>query len=431
MRRRRRRSSPQAKVCPVVGAKLLSQTKEHIPVIIGFKNGSFNEYNNKVSSMSLSVKHELPIVNGMACNLSIHSISELKKDPNIDYIWFDSKVFALLDIANPLVVSEFPHKEGYDGDGITVAVVDTGVSPHKDLTTPVNRIVGFKDIVNRKSAPYDDNGHGTHVSGIIASNGRSSGGKYAGIAPKAKILGVKALDKSGSGSTSDIIKAIEWVINTKNEYDTKILNLSLGSPASKSYRTDPLAQAAEKAARAGLTVVVAAGNSGPAKKTILSPGIAPSVITVGAVDDNKTPDRTDNTIAPFSSRGPTVDGLRKPDVVAPGVDIMSLSNTSMSGYHSLSGTSMATPVVSGGIALLYQKHENIRPSQVKSMIKRSCVSIEKAQSVTDEGSGMINLKNLFREEVVEDANPETSYNGFFGNNVVVYLLIFLVLYNWI
>jgi len=252
------------------------------------------------------------------------------EDPEVEYISFDNKVFALLDIANSSIGSEIPHKNGLMGEGITVAIIDTGVSPHSDLVKPQNRIVGFKDFVNNRNNPYDDNGHGTHVAGIIGSNGYSSNGKYAGIAPKANILAVKALDENGSGDTSAVVSALQWIIDTKDDYNTKIVNISLGSPATNSYKSDPLVNAVDEAIKAGLTVVVAAGNSGPSSKTILSPGNSPSAITVGAVDDNKTPELDDDFIAPFSSRGPTKDGITKPDVVAPGVDIMSLSDLSFS-----------------------------------------------------------------------------------------------------
>ncbi|EOD00181.1 intracellular alkaline serine proteinase [Caldisalinibacter kiritimatiensis] len=378
--------------------------------------------------MSNKVKHQLPLVDGVACEMSLEAINKLSEDPDIEYISFDSKVFALLDIANESISSSFPHQEGYTGEGITVAVIDTGVAPHNDLTRPTNRIVGFKDFVNDRSKPYDDNGHGTHVAGIIASSGYSSNGKYTGVAPKANILGIKALDESGSGSTSDIISAIQWVIDTKDVYNTKVLNLSLGSPANEPYYSDPLAKAAEAANDAGITVVVAAGNSGPSKNTILSPGISPSVITVGAIDDNKTPEISDDTIADFSSRGPTNDGLKKPDLVAPGVDIMSLSNNKLDGYTSLSGTSMATPLVAGTAALMYQKNSNLTPKAIKSSLKNSCTSIE--ENYDEQGSGVLNLKKLFESPIKEtpiNEEEKTVSKGLFGDGFIVVVLIVILL----
>ncbi len=414
------------KICPVLSAKLLSKSKEEVPVIVSVKDKDSNNLSNKVFGMSGRVKYNLPLVGGIACNMNIKDVQRLSQDPNVDYICFDSKVFALLDIATKSIGCQIPFAEGYKGKGITIAVIDTGVSPHSDLTKPKNRIIGFKDFVNDKSRPYDDNGHGTHVAGIIASNGYSSDGKYAGVAPEANILAVKALDEDGSGNTSDIISAIQWVIETKDVYNTKILNLSLGTPVTDPYTSDPLVKACNEAINAGITVVVAAGNSGPASKTILSPGNGPNVITVGAVDDNKTVEVDDDAIAPFSSRGPTKEGFKKPDVVAPGVDIMSLSNTKLDGYKSLSGTSMATPFVSGSAALLHEKNKNLRPSSIKSNLMSTCISLN--DSYNNQGTGIISLDNLFNSQIRE-ATPaqHPATNNVFNENIIIIILVLLLL----
>lgn len=195
-------------VCPVLSAKLSSRSKEDIPVIISMKNSDNSKLTSMVSSMSTGIKKELPIVDGIACSLSAESINRLKKHPDVEYISFDSKVFALLDTTNETLGTNFAHDEGFTGKGVTVAVVDTGVSTHPDLVKPTNRIIGFKDFINQKTSPYDDNGHGTHISGIIASNGISSNGRFKGLAPDASILSVKALDETGGGSTSDIVSAM-------------------------------------------------------------------------------------------------------------------------------------------------------------------------------------------------------------------------------
>ncbi|MFA5577770.1 MAG: S8 family peptidase, partial [Tissierellaceae bacterium] len=218
--------------------------------------------------------------------------------------------------------------------------------------------------------------HGTHVAGIIAGNGFSSMGKYMGIAPKANIVGVKALDSQGSGNSSDIIEAISYIIETKDSYGTRIINLSLGSPSNIPCHKDPLCKAVDAATKAGLIVIAAAGNSGPRQGTILSPGISNSVITVGASDDRGTIDTSDDTIAPFSSRGPTTEGIMKPDVVAPGVNIRSLSNIDLDGYSSLSGTSMATPLVSGAIALLLNEYGPLETQEIKKRIIESCIDLK-------------------------------------------------------
>src|SRR5690606_33155351 len=158
-----------------------------------------------------------------------------------------------------------------------------------------------------------------------AGNGFQSEGLYAGAAPEADIVGVKVLDFSGGGRLSTVIRGIEWCIENKEKYGIRILSLSLGSPALESYRHDPLAQAAEKAWHKGIVVCAAAGNDGPNRGTISTPGNHPLIITVGAVDDRNTVSREDDVRAPFSSLGPTPDGLIKPDIYAPGTDIISLN----------------------------------------------------------------------------------------------------------
>lgn len=238
--------------------------------------------------------------------------------------------------------------------------------------------------------------HATHVAGIIGGNGYSSRGKYLGVAPKSNILAIKALDKNGGGSTSKVIEAISYVIETKDKYNTRIINLSIGTPANNICDNDPLCKVVNKAIEAGLVVVAAAGNSGPSRGTILSPGTNQNVITVGAVDDKRTPNTSDDTIASFSSRGPTLEGLQKPDLVAPGVSINSLSNTKSDSYVPLSGTSMATPLVSGSIALLLNKYTNLTPFEVKSMLMNSCIDLKDLK--VHQGAGMLNLKNLFNSD---------------------------------
>lgn len=265
--------------------------------------------------------------------------------------------------------------------------------------------------------------HGTHVAGIIAGNGLSSNGKYMGVAPKANILGIKALDEYGGGSTSDIIAAISYVVETKDKYNTKIINISLGTPANNSCDKDPLCKAVDMAVKAGLIVIAAAGNSGPKEGTILSPGISRNVITVGAVDDKRTIDPSDDTIAPFSSRGPTIEGLMKPDIVAPGVNIKSLSNTKLDSYASLSGTSMATPLVSGSVALLLNKHGNLSPQEIRDRITASCIDLK--ESKENQGAGMLNLKMLFGDTINKIENNQ-QVNSIFGESEIFESILILL-----
>lgn len=422
-----------SKLCPILGAKIMSQSNEELPVIVQLRRED-DRLEDGIINLSTKVKKRLSIIKGIACNLDTEAIYRLANNPDIEFISFDVKVYALLDVSVPTMEARFPHDQGYRGAGVTIAVIDTGVAPHYDLTRPVNRIIGFKDFVNNKTSPYDDNGHGTHVAGIIAGNGYSSRGLYTGIAPEANILGIKALNSKGSGNMSDIIAAIEYVVESKDEYDTKIVNLSFGSPSNTNYLKDPLCKAVREAKNAGLIVVAAAGNSGPETRTIVSPGISPDVITVGAVDDKRTIDPSDDEIAEFSSRGPTNEGLIKPDVVAPGVNINSLSHTERDGYVSMSGTSMATPLISGSVALLLNKYGSLSPDEVKKKLMESCIDLK--DSRTNQGSGLVNLQKLFNEETnnknekemgKEEKREESS--SFLGKDILEELLtLFLVFY---
>lgn len=425
---RRLRSS---KICPILSAKLSSQAREDLPIII--QGRSHSKLNDLIFNMSGKVKSDLPLIDGIACNLNTESIYRLAEDIDTEYISFDSKVFALLDIASASVEANYPHNKGYMGEGVTVAIVDTGTSPHNDLLRPNERIIGFKDFVNNEASPYDDNGHGTHIAGIIAGSGYSSNGKYTGIAPKSNIVSIKALNENGSGNTSDIIKAISWTIETKDKYNTKIINLSLGSPVNNPCSKDPLCRAVKEATDNGLVVVVAAGNSGPSEESILSPGISPNVITVGAVDDKRTVDTRDDTIASFSSRGPTKEGLNKPDIVAPGVNINSLSHNKLNGYTSLSGTSMATPVISASAALLLGKESNLPPNLIKKRLIESCININEDRKA--QGTGMINLNKLFdnssknekRHHIIPNKKPFHSDNSPHIENFLILFIVFLLL----
>ena len=417
-----------AKLCPILSSKIMSQSREEVPIILQF-NQNATTLKENINGLATKVKTNLPIIDGFAGNMTTDTIYKIVNSPEIDYISFDSKVYTLLDIATSTMDVTFPHDKGYQGEGITIAVIDTGVAPHDDLIRPDNRIIGFKDIINKKELPYDDNGHGTHVAGIIAGNGYSSKGKYMGIAPKANILAIKALDENGGGSTSKVIEAISYVIDTKEKYNTKILNLSIGTPANSTCEKDPLCKAVEKAVQAGLIVVVAAGNNGPEEGTILSPGTSRYAITVGAVDDKRTIDHSDDTIAQFSSRGPTNEGELKPDIVAPGVNIKSLSNTKLDGYSSLSGTSMATPLVSGAIALLLNKYKDLKPHEVKNKLLKSCINLNFPEE--NQGAGMLNLKLLFNDESNTSTNnnppKSTDFGGELFDSIIVILIILFLL----
>ena len=311
---------------------------------------------------------------------------------------------------------------GYDGSGVGVAVIDSGITDwHDDLMQSgipgSQRIDQFVDLLNGRQAPYDDYGHGTHVAGIIAGNGYDSGGARTGIAPGVRLLILKVLDGSGRGRISDVIAAFEYVIQHRHEFNVRVINVSVGAGVSESYTTDFLAEASRRAVEQGIVVVAAAGNAGrrPDGRTqygaIAAPGNAPWVLTVGASSHMGTTDRNDDTIADFSSRGPTAfDRAAKPDLVAPGVGIESLSDpdsamfttkspylmngtepTSYPPYLSLSGTSQAAPAVAGTVALMLQANPSLTPNAIKAILQYTAEAHAEYDVMT-QGAGFLNAR---------------------------------------
>lgn len=380
------------KTCPFIQSIINSNINNSIPVIVSLKSEKAYSKSN-VAALSKRIKYELPIVNGFACDMNIQQIKNFYNHEDIDFISYDSRIHSIIYKAGKTIGVDKISSIPLTGKGITVAIIDTGIIMHKDLTYPSNRIVGFKDFLKNRQKPYDDNGHGTHISGLIASNGVSSKGKYKGIAPEANILSVKALDNEGNGKVSDILSSIQWVIQTRSIFNTKILNLSLGTAAQYSERFDPLVKAANKAIENGLIVVTAVGNNGPSQKSILSPSTSRHVISVGACDDRDDSEGRVLTIPTFSSRGPTRDRVKKPDLLAPGVDIISLSSTDAMGYTSLTGTSMSAPIVSGVVALMLQENPYMNHFEVKKRLIENCTRIGVNQF--EEGAGVLNLNKLF------------------------------------
>ena len=359
--------------------------------------------NKHVEPHHCAVIKKLQLIDSISANVTHTGIKKLCKQTYVSYVYLDHKVHTRLNIAAPAVGAAAAQKSGLTGKGVSIAIIDTGIYPHPDLTKPVNRIIAFKDFVGNRKTPYDDNGHGTHVSGDASGNGFSSKGKYKGTAPKASLVGVKVLDRNGSGDISKVIEGIQWVIHNRRRYNIRIINLSLGAAGVKKCSQDPLCQAVTKAWKSGIVVVAAAGNSGPSSGTIESPGINPFIITVGAVNDRRTIRQSDDIMAGFSSRGP-VSGSHKPDIVAPGSNIVSLRapNSQLSrglrsqivggSYLRLSGTSMATPIVAGAIAQILQRFPGMRPGQLKAMLKRKAVNL--GFKSTAQGSGEVNNRFL-------------------------------------
>lgn len=279
--------------------------------------------------------------------------------------------------------------ERFTGRNVGVAILDTGICSHPDLK---NQVISFVDFINGKEEMYDDNGHGTHVSGIVSGNGFSSFGAYKGIAPSAKLICLKVLDHNGDGNTNDVLKALEYVIENKENLGIRIVNISIGSiPKANNGERTRLIKGVEKAWDAGLCVVVAAGNNGPNPMSVTTPGISRKVITVGSSDRESMTDDSGRIRRNFSGRGPTPYCIVKPEVVAPGVGVRSCLYNS-SGYTVKSGSSMATAVVSGCLALLIEKYPDISNSEIKIRLFERCIDVNLPKN--QQGWGMIHLHSL-------------------------------------
>lgn len=279
------------------------------------------------------------------------------------------------------------HKMGYTGKHVTAAVLDTGVCLHPDYA---DRILAFRDMVNGRSVCYDDASHGSHVTGILAGNGRKSEGRYCGMAPDCRLVQVKVLDRNGEGNIHQILEAIDWVIDHRKQYEIRIMNISAGTTGQVNREgTDKLVDAVEKAWDAGLIVVAAAGNAGPGAMTVTAPGSSRKAITVGAAEPGRQ-------YYMYSGCGPTSECVCKPEVTVPGTNVMSCGvNWKNGGYYTRkSGTSMAAPVVSGAIALLLEKERDITNTQVKMRLKDAAVDLGLPRS--RQGWGMPDLSKLLK-----------------------------------
>ena len=268
--------------------------------------------------------------------------------------------------------------QGDTGQGVTVAVLDTGIDSLPDFS---GRLAGGVDLTGGNSPFQDGYGHGTFVAGLIAGNGASSGGQYSGEAPGARLVSIKVAGLNGLAHLSTLITGLQWAVDHQNSYGIKVLNLSLGYQSSQSTVTNPLDQAVEAVWNSGITVVTSAGNAGPFNGSILSPGDDPLVITVGALDDMATPSTADDEMTDFSSVGPTSpDGWVKPDLVAPGRSVVSLAAPGSAidnGYPSAqvgaanfvgSGTSFSTAITSGAVALVLADNPGLSPNEVKARL---------------------------------------------------------------
>ena len=266
----------------------------------------------------------------------------------------------------------------YTGRGVAAAVLDTGIFPHIDFDS---RILGFHDFVFGNKEPYDDNGHGTHVAGILAGNGKASGGRYRGIAPDCRIVALKVLDRHGNGKKETLLQAFEWLLRNYRKYGIRIVNISVGTTFRNLKSQMLLVSGVEQLWDEGLIVVAAAGNDGPGSGSITAPGCSRKIITVGSSDMLEGR-------SGISGRGPTVECVFKPDLVTEGRGIISCSAGPGMRYEKKSGTSMSTPVISGAIACFLEKHPETTNVSIKQLLKKSCEDLKYPQNIQGWGKFM-------------------------------------------
>ena len=430
------------KLDPAVRAALgQSLATTTLRVIVTARPGRFTNLRARVLKTGRAITSEHRFIDALTAGLSASDIASLESDPSVTHISLDHLVRSTTDPDRPgpaapdaPVAPAVPQGSPVDdvllatlgvmdcsltGKGVGVAVLDSGHQSSPQLPAYV-----FRDFVsNISGAPYDDYGHGTHISGLIRASAAGAnpraGNGMVGVAPGVRLTSMKVLDGNGQGYTSTVLTALESVLNNRGSFGINVVNLSLGHPITEPAAVDPLVLAVEALTRQGLIVVVAAGNWGRHPSTglaayagITSPGNAPSALTVGAFDTNQTTIRSDDSVPYYSSRGPTwYDGLVKPDVVAPGHDLPSLAAIGSSLYDRfpeqrvldangdprflrLSGTSMATAVTTGVVALMIERNRlllraPLTPNDVKALLQFTAIPIADCDVLT-QGTGALN-----------------------------------------
>ncbi len=380
---------------------------------------------------AIAARHHLAVTSylgaaGAVLTADSGELTELAADPAIQHLSGDLPVRSAMSVSNKATGADLARAgakggllglgsiAGVTGKGIGVAIIDSGISPHAALA---NKVVANVSFVTGDPIVTDPFGHGTHVAGIIAGAAGPASSVTSlydgGIAPGAQLINIRVLGPDGFGLTSDVVKGVEWAIANRTRYNIRVINLSLGHPVTEPAATDPLCEAVADATDAGIVVVVSAGNNGLTAdgRTILggitSPGNSPAALTVGATNTWGTAARGDDTVATYSSRGPTAyDFAVKPDVAAPGNKIVSLeangsylvgnysylhrAGSGNNAYMQLSGTSMAAPMVSGEVALLLQGNTGMSPSQVKFVVQTGATYVT-GGGLMGAGAGSVNI----------------------------------------
>ena len=423
-----------APIDPSVLTELDAASGGTVPVIVYATPGHLGDLTAEIDPATID--DSLTLIGAVSTDVTTSSLATIDALPYVDYIAADVPTFGTdyassLDVTNATIgLGDItpPTAGGLDGRGVGVAVLDSGSAdvPDLDGANGRSRVVAFVDFVNNRRRMYDDGGHGTFVDGLIAGNGAMSlpadqGGKasvqYRGVAPAANIISLKVLDSHGQGRASSLIAAIGWAISHRQQYDIRVMNISVEGDVTCPAAYDPLDRAVDAAWKAGIVVVCAAGNEGDfGQGGILSPGNDPYAITVGASDTQQTASTRDDQVCGYSSVGPTLyDEFAKPDLVAPGNHIVSLRapwswvdltypqtrvavstyipnapSWMPSSYAVMSGTSAAAPIVAGAAALMVEQDPTLTPGEVKLRLMDSADKLAGASTYA-EGAGELDV----------------------------------------
>ncbi|MCW1971022.1 MAG: S8 family peptidase [Anaerolineae bacterium] len=434
--------------------KLAKQSPNEWVEVIVQKNTIDTAPETKVAQLGGIVTQDLNIIRGFAARLPAQAAISLTKLPEVRWISPDAPV---QKSAEPLEVASTANlvnayireikadtlwSRGIQGQGVRVAVIDSGVNPQHDLYTVVGRsrivdAVAFNDDYNQ--SVYDGYGHGNHVAGIVGGGGFYSNDKYIGVAPMSDIVNVKVSNDDGSARASNVVAGMQWVLNNKARLNIRVVNLSLNTNVAESYHNSPLAAAAEVLWFNKIVVVASAGNKQDGN--LYAPANDPFIITVGAVDDKNTSTTTDDVLTNFSAFGVTPEGFSKPDLVAPGKNIVSLRGFDTvlartypdriigERYFRMSGTSMAAAMVTGAVALLLQDEPNLTPDQVKYRLMATANKGFNGYNTTRAGAGLLNIQAAVDGTTTQNANTgqpvsrlisgsnSTTYNSVSWNSV--------------
>jgi serine protease AprX len=416
-----------------------AQPKARLSVIVQ-KAEKSDQVEKLVASLGGAVTQDLHIINAFAAELPGQAVALVAEAPGVRWVSLDAPVAssgAPIDITG--LASAFVQTVGADrvwnegpaylqGQGIGVAVVDSGDC--RNNSVPCNsvtdksgawHVIAATSVVDGPGAGAGDlYGHGSLVEGLVGGTGLGSGGKYFGTAPGVNLVSVRVANNLGQATTSGVVNGLQWVLNNEAAYNIKVVNLSLNSSVAESYHTSPLAAAVEILWFNGIVVVVSSGNNGTA--TLYAPANDPFVITVGATDDKGTASLADDVVASFSAYGTTESGVAKPDLVAPGTNLISIvpktknkiwkdhqgnythESAAKEYYMRVSGTSFSAPVVSGAIALLLQDESNLTPDQVKYRLMATANKNWPGYNAVKAGAGYLDIYASVHGTTTESAN---------------------------